>query len=139
MSKVYLVLIGLLFVLMGWASELIAVPVFAALSVGVVALLVQSLPQNTTLPAVALKPAKVILNISLWACIAFCLKSYQASILCLNCIKSYLARDISFFMQNGLSLHTVFNETQTRFWTMAGIAFVLIASLFVMTLREKRK
>lgn len=139
MSKVYLVLIGGLLCTLGVAFNAVAVPVVAALSVGVVALLVQSLPQNTTLPAVALKPAKVILNISLWACIAFCLKAYQASILCLNCIKSYLARDISFFMQNGLSFHTVFNETQTRFWTMAGIAFVLIASLFVMTLREKRK
>ena len=130
---------ALLLSALGVVFNVVLVPVFAALSVGVVALAAQTLPKNTSLPSVTLKPAKAILNISLWACIAFCLTAYQASILCLNCIKSYLARDISFFMQNGLSFRAVFNDTQTRFWTMAGIAFVLIASLCVMMLREKRK
>ena len=40
---------------------------------------------KTKLPKTRLLPSKIILAISFWSCVAFCLDAYQKSINCLNC------------------------------------------------------
>ncbi len=89
--------------------------------------------------ATVLLPAKFILTISFFGCVALCLKSYQESIACTSCIQSYLSSVIepSFYDNLGQNLKSIWTM-YPRFIVIMGL-FLLWSAAFAFSQRKKEE
>lgn len=89
-------------------------------------------------PASPLLASKVILAISFFGCVAFCLLDYQKSIGCVNCIGSYLARvpDPAFASDFGMQNLRALWQFSPRFLAMSGL-FLLWTAVFFVAINKK--
>lgn len=87
---------------------------------------------NIRLPKIFLISSKVILAISFWSCVAFCLFSYEKSIACTNCIREHLRQTD---LISAINLQTLW-ASYSRFITIIGL-FILWVITFVLITKKR--
>ncbi|MBO5997976.1 MAG: hypothetical protein J6P93_05570 [Alphaproteobacteria bacterium] len=112
---------------------------FCAL-LAIAVIFVLSKNQNVKLPKTKLLPSKIILTISFWSCVAFCLNAYQKSVNCLNCQLSHWKTVSEPHFTNGWNFQNIKNIwiMYPRFVVIIGL-FTLWAIAFVYAMKKENK